>query len=172
MLSHQNLKKVKVWNIALLKWKSSSERQRYVDQEKSQISLQLVFTLKLAHFHFYTFSSTLYLSHFHSHTLSFTLPHFIFKTLTHRQRLVDQGKSRMTLLLIHLTIADLIVILFQVSFLFLHLCSASFLKINGKFINTMECTIFSIIFYNHWSNNGILKSSTKHWCQQWFYNGF
>ena len=31
-----------------------------------------------------------------------------------RQRLARQGKSRMTLLLIHLSVADLIVILFQV----------------------------------------------------------
>ena len=53
-----------------------------------------------------------------------------------RQRLARQGKSRMNLLLIHLSVADLIVILFQVGGLTLSpaplllLCSSSFLVLS------------------------------------------
>ena len=47
--------------------------------------------------------------------------------LSDRQRSMEQVKSRMTLLLIHLSVADLIVILFQVSFSFSYL---SFLPSN------------------------------------------
>ena len=61
--------------------------------------------------------------------------------LSDRQRSMEQVKSRMTLLLIHLSVADLIVILFQVS---LTSCYLYFLP-----SNQIECQKISLLLHLH-----------------------
>ena len=61
--------------------------------------------------------------------------------LSDRQRSIEQVKSRMTLLLIHLSVADLIVILFQVSLIS---CYLYFLP-----SNQIECQKISLLLHLH-----------------------
>ena len=57
--------------------------------------------------------------------------------LSHRQRSMEQVKSRMTLLLIHLSVADLIVILFQVSLISCYLYFLPSNQIEGQKISLL-----------------------------------